>query len=159
MTMTNRISTTFLILLTTLSSVCRAFLANRRGNNKWIPLPPVAHSIDTSFSIEQLVAIVDRIVRLTILNTAHPCLYYSYARCRVLRSCGYFVQLNIGLHNLQADQKVEGHCWISRKGQVLFEEKDPHELYSDMMGERDDVLYWTRLKEGTEKKILRMKKE
>lgn len=142
-----------------LDAVCRAFLANRRGNNKWIPLPPVPHSINTSLPMEQVVAMVDRIVRHTIFNTAHPCLYYSYARCRVLRRWGYFIQLNIGLHNLQAGQNTEGHCWISRKGEVLFEEKDPHEMYPDNMGERDDVVYWAKLRGGEGKEFLRLKKE
>ena len=157
--MISRILTTFFVFLTTLSSVYRAFLANRRGKNKWIPLPPVALSINTSFSTEQLVAKVDRIVRILILNTAHPCLYYSYARCRVLRNCGYFIQLNIGLHNLQKDQKVEGHCWLSRKGQVLFEENDPHEMYPDKIGERADVVYWARLKGKEGKEFVRQRKK
>lgn len=157
--MMTRILTSIVIFFTTLVSVCRAFLANRRGNNKWIPLPPVAPSINRSFSLEELVDKVDRIVRILILNTAHPCLYYSYARCRVLRMNGYFIQLNIGLHNLQKDQKVEGHCWLNRKDQVLFEENDPHELYPDMMGERDDVIYWARLKGKEGKEFVRQRKK
>ena len=149
----------FVLPFNVLASVCRAFLANRQGSNKWLPLPPVAPRMNTSLSMEQLSARVDRIVGPAILNTAHPCLYYSYARCRILRRWGYPVQLNVGLHNLQGKRETEGHCWISFEGRPLFEEKDPHEMYPDRVGEHGDVVYWVRLKGAEGGEFVRLRKE
>ncbi|MCL7488345.1 MAG: lasso peptide biosynthesis protein [Desulfobulbaceae bacterium] len=155
----HRTFASFFFPFNVLASLCRAFLANRQGSNKWLPLPPVAPRVNTSLSMEQLAAGVDRIIGLVIVNTAHPCLYYSYARCRALRIRGYPVQLNIGLHSLQGKREAEGHCWISFEGRPLFEEKDPHEMYPDRMGEHGDVVYWARLKGAEGGEFVRLRKE
>jgi hypothetical protein len=158
--MTTRIFDSFSIFVQVLGAVGRSFLANRRGNNRWVPLPPVAPSINTSLPMEELVARVDRIVDFALWNTAHRCLYYSYARCRLLRQWGYSVKLNLGLHNLsQAGRDAEGHCWISLNDQALFEENDPYALYPDIMGERDDTVYWARLKGDGKKTYVRLHKK
>ncbi len=157
--MTRRTFFSCSVFITALVSVCRAFLANRLGDKKWVPLPVVAPEKNTLFSLDELVGITDRVVRLAIMNTAHPCLYYSYARCRVLRRAGHPVKINMGLHNLHGNEGAEGHCWISMEGQPLFEENDLHELYPDRMGERDDVVYWGRLKSGEGQNSLRLKRE
>jgi hypothetical protein len=135
--MTTRIFDSFSIFVQVLGAVGRSFLANRRGNNR-----------------------VDRIVDFALWNTAHRCLYYSYARCRLLRQWGYSVKLNLGLHNLsQAGRDAEGHCWISLNDQALFEENDPYALYPDIMGERDDTVYWARLKGDGKKTYVRLHKK
>lgn len=146
------------ILIATLTSVYRARLANKKGDNTWIPLPPVSSVNDQRYSLQQVVRIVDTIVRLVIFNTAHPCLYYAYARCCVLRNNGYTVKLNIGMHNLQPELQAEGHCWISHEGKVLFEEQDPLRMYPDMLGERNSVIYWTSSKGDQDKTFIRRKK-
>ena len=157
--MIQRIFTSSSIAVHVLGTVLRSYLANRRGDNKWIPLPPVAPSLNTSLGMDELVARVDRTVRFAIYNTAHLCLYYSYARCCLLRRWGYPVKLNIGLHNLQGGRNAEGHCWVSLNDQPLFEGNDPHMVYPDKLGERDDTVYWSRLKGDGENKYMRMKKE
>lgn len=158
--MINRKVISFSLSVQVLGAICRSFLANRLGSNKWISLPPVAPSINTSLSMDQLVVGVDAMVRFTIWNTAHRCLYYSYARCRLLRQWGYPVKLNMGLHNLlQAGRNTEGHCWVSLNDHALFEEKDPYALYPDKLGESGDIVYWARLWEDGEKTYVRLKKE
>ncbi len=157
--MLHRFLTSLSLFFNVLAAVGRARLANRTGSNKWVPLSSVAPVVNTSLSIDKLVARVDRIVRLFIMNTAHPCLYFSYARCRVLRSWGYNAKLNIGLHNLQCDQKTDGHCWISLDGQVLLEESDPHDIYPDRMGERNHTVYWARLQGEEGKTPARLKRK
>jgi len=154
----HRLSASLVIFFIVLASVCRTFLANRKGSNRWLPLPPVTSSVKADLSMEELVDLVDRVVKLSVWNTAHPCLYYAYARCRILRRWGHPVKLNIGLHNLYGEQEVEGHCWLSLENKVLFEEKDPCQMYPDRMGERGDTVYWARLKGGEEEFILRLKK-
>ena len=146
------------IAVRVLGTVLRSYLANRRGNNKWIPLPPVASSMNSSLAMDELVERVDRSVRFFICNTAHFCLYYSYARCCLLRQWGYPVKLNMGLHNLQAGRNTEGHCWVTLNGQALFEDNDPYLVYPDKLGERGDTVYWSRTKGDGGKKFARLRK-
>jgi len=157
--MIHRTSSSLFLFFSTLLAVCRAFLANRFGDRKWVPLPAVAAERDTSLSPEQTVDLTDRIVRLVVINTAHACLYYSYARCCALRRRGYKVKLNMGLHSLHDSVAAEGHCWISLDGRPQFEEKDPHKLYPDKMGERDDFVYWARVTRENGKRASRERKE
>lgn len=142
-----------------LIALCRAWLANRLGRNKWIPLPPVAPAVTTALPAEQLAAQVDSIVCRAIVNTAHLCLYQGYARCCVLRKFGYPAKLNMGLHNLDEKNRTEGHCWVSLDGKALCEEKEPRETYPDMMGERNGVVYWARLHKDDGKRFVRLRKE
>lgn len=147
------------LFVTTVTSVYRVYNANRKGDNTWIPLPPVTPSTSGSVSMGKLVDAVDKIVRTIVFNTAHPCLYSSYARCCVLRKNGYPVQLNFGMHNLQEGLQPEGHCWLSYEGEVMLEEKDPHDMYPDKLGVHGDMLYWGRLKGVEGKEFVRKKKE
>lgn len=139
-----------------LGSVARTFLANRLGSNRWIPLPKVRPAHRPDVPIAALIAPVDAIVRTVVRNTGHPCLYYSYARCRVLRRHGYDVRLNLGLHTRHGGSFAEGHCWLSMADRVLFEERDPHESFPDMLGERNGVIYWGRLQKD-DRRVLREK--
>ncbi|GAB4338352.1 MAG: hypothetical protein Kow0089_10240 [Desulfobulbaceae bacterium] len=140
-------------------AVCRSFLANRTGSNRWVVLGPVAPLKNTPPSPEQIREAVDRIVGLIVRNTGHPCLYYGYARCRALRRYGYLAQLNLGLAGLKPDLETGGHCWVSLDDGVLFEERDPASLFPDRLGERGDIVYWTRFRKERNETVRRERNE
>jgi hypothetical protein len=71
--MISRIFDSLGIYFNVLGAVCRSFLANHRGNNRWIPLLPVAPAINTSLTMDKLVVKVDKTIRLVIFIRREIC--------------------------------------------------------------------------------------
>lgn len=79
----------------------------------------------------------------------NPCLYFSMLVFAFEISRGRSVEVNVRLATNHCDAK-DGHCWISRDGEALYEPAGAADAHGQMfLARRDRLVYWWQTATGS----------
>ena len=133
------------VFLTTLQALITAKYIMLTKNITRLTLPEInKHRKLSSEIIHESMQWAKRWVNLFSIKSHHGCYYRSFALACILRRRGIPVSLNIGLRNLRSQEKNRGHCWLTLKGNPVFEsDAEALRLYPHLLKQgQSEIYYW-----------------